>query len=192
MPNAPFGDCKSAELQLLNRVQSIGGLVAIDKRTQLICACSANIHAFTGRRPEELLGRSWNSLFRTDQVSSLFKPQRAPGLHVAQILESELNGQAMLVANHSLNNTTLVEIEPADAESQHYEFADRVVYLEALGGTDTAEDAARLRMQKIAGISHYDGVMLYRFMPYWHGEVLAESFAPGLPPRYGRCPRAEF
>jgi chemotaxis family two-component system sensor kinase Cph1 len=180
MPNAPFGDCKSAELQLLNRVQSIGGLVAIDKRTQLICACSANIHAFTGRRPEELLGRSWTSLFRTDQVSSLFKPQSAPGLHVAQILKSELNGQAMLVANHSLNNTTLVEIEPADAESQHYEFADRVVYLEALGGTDTAEDAARLLMQKIAGISHYDRVMLYRFMPDWHGEVIAESLAPGM------------
>ena len=60
MSNAPFGNCKTAELHLGNGVQSFGGLVVIDKRSQLICACSANIAHFTGREVEGLLGQNWS------------------------------------------------------------------------------------------------------------------------------------
>src|ERR1700678_1169942 len=104
MSNAPFGDCKSAELHLLNSVQSFGGLIAIDRHTELICACSANVREFTGKRPEDLLGQKWSLLFRPDQVSTLFKPDGSLGLHLPQIQNSELNGQTVLMANHSVNN----------------------------------------------------------------------------------------
>jgi short chain dehydrogenase len=40
MLNAPFGTCKAADLAHVDPLQSAGGLVAIDKRTKLICACS--------------------------------------------------------------------------------------------------------------------------------------------------------
>jgi light-regulated signal transduction histidine kinase (bacteriophytochrome) len=79
MSSAPFGDCKAAELHLVNSVQSFGGLIAIDRRTQLICACSANVRDFTGKRSEDLLGQKWSLLFRPDQVSTLFKPDGSRG-----------------------------------------------------------------------------------------------------------------
>lgn len=36
-------------------------------------------------------------------------------------------------------------------------------------------------MKAIASISGYDRVMLYKFLPEWHGEAVAESLKPGVP-----------
>ena len=180
MSSAPFADCKAAELHLLNSVQSFGGLIAVDRRTQLICACSANVQDFTGKRSEDLLGQKWSLLFRTDQVSTLFKPDGALGLHMPQIQKSELNGQTVLMANHSVDNITLVEFEADQTDQHHFGFADRVTYLQALGDTDSPESASKLLLKSIAGISRFDRVMLYRFLPDWHGEVIAEALTPGV------------
>jgi len=79
MTNAPFGDCASAELHRADHIQSYGALVVIDKRSQLICACSANIHAFSGKPPPDLLGAFWSVLFTADQLPSLFAPVDEPG-----------------------------------------------------------------------------------------------------------------
>jgi light-regulated signal transduction histidine kinase (bacteriophytochrome) len=35
-------------------------------------------------------------------------------------------------------------------------------------------------MRTVAGITEFDRVMLYRFLPDWHGEVLAEALKPGV------------
>jgi diguanylate cyclase (GGDEF)-like protein len=180
MSNAPFGDCKAAELHLLNSVQSFGGLIAIDRQTELICACSANVREFTGKRPEDLLGQKWSVLFRPDQVSTLFKPDSSPGLHLPQIQHSELNGQTWLMANHSINKLTLVEIEANQTEPYQFGFADRVTYLKALGATDSPEGASMLLLERVAGISRFDRVMLYKFLPDWHGKVIAEVLTPGV------------
>jgi len=161
-------------------VQSFGALIAIDRHTELICACSANVREFTGKRPEDLLGQKWNLLFRPDQVSTLFKPDGAPGLHLSQIQNSELNGQTVLMANHSVNNITLVEIEANQTEPHQFVFADRVTYLQALGATDTPEGASMLLLETVAGISRFDRVMLYKFLPDWHGTVIAEVLTPGV------------
>jgi light-regulated signal transduction histidine kinase (bacteriophytochrome) len=137
MSSVSFGDCKQAELHLLGGVQSFGALIVIDRHTGLICACSANVQDFTGKRPEELLAQHWDRLFRPDQVSSFFKPDGSPGLHLPQIKTSELNGQPVLMANHSVGHITLVEIEPNQAAPYQFGFAERAAYLQALGRVNT-------------------------------------------------------
>ena len=111
MSNAPFGDCKAAELHRLSSVQSFGGLIAIDRRTQLICACSANVEVFTGKRSEDILGEKWSLLFRPDQVSSLFKPDGSPGLHLPCIQKSELNGKTVLICGARQNQSGIDRID---------------------------------------------------------------------------------
>jgi chemotaxis family two-component system sensor kinase Cph1 len=180
LSNAPFGDCRAAELHLLSGVQSFGGLVAIDRGTQLICACSANIQDFTGRRPEDLLGQKWSVLFSPDQVSTLLKPDDSPGLPLPQIQTSELNGQTVQMATHSINNTTLVEFEVGRTEPSQFGFKERVAYLQLLGDTGSAESASRLLLKSVASISGFDRVMLYKFLPGWHGEVIAEALTSGV------------
>ncbi len=179
--NAPFGNCKTAELQHGNHVQSFAGLVVIDKRTQQICACSANIGEFIEKSPDDLLGQSWNIAFKADQLSSLFKPAAAPGQQLAQIQRFAVRERAILIATHSVDNVTLVEMERYHGDPHAFYFADRVGYLQALTTKDTPESAATLLMATVAGINHYDRVMLYQFLPEWHGEVIAESLKPGVP-----------
>lgn len=180
MKNSPFGDCKTADLHLADEVQSFGALIAIDKRTQLICACSENSYSFVGRTPEELLGKNWNILFTPDQVEGVFKPVDAPGNEIPQILKAEFDNKAVLIANHSVNNITLVEIEHSQQESFRFNFSDTVEYLHALAATFTVEAAAKQLMEIVSKITQFDRVMLYKFLPDWHGEVIAESLRSGI------------
>jgi chemotaxis family two-component system sensor kinase Cph1 len=181
MLNAAFGNCKTAELHLTSQVQSFGALIAIDKRTKRICGCSANSYEFTGMRPDALLDQTWTRVFRAEEVTSLFKPADAPDQHLLHIQRGELNNQTLLIANHSINNITLVEMEAFDEAQPQYHFAERAAYWNALAATVSSEEAARLLMETIAGVTHFDRVMLYKFLPDWHGKVIAECLAPGIP-----------
>jgi diguanylate cyclase (GGDEF)-like protein len=178
--SAPFGDCKSAELHRIDQVQSFGGLIAIDKRTQRICACSANIARFTGQAPQELLGQPSSRLFKPDQLPSLAKAADVSGQHLPHLQAANLQERALLIASHAVDQVTLVEMEDYRSEPVAFDFADRVAYLQALAAADTPEGAARLLMNAVADISAYDRVLLYKFLPDWHGEVVAESLRPGV------------
>jgi diguanylate cyclase (GGDEF)-like protein len=193
MIDAPFGNCKTADLQHGNQVQSFAGLVVIDKRTQHICACSANIKDFIDRAPAELLGQPWNTVFSADQLISLFKPADAPGQQFAHIEKLAVHERTMLIASHSVDAVTLVEMEPYLGDPHSFDFADRVGYLQALAATDTPESAANVLMTAVAGVNQYDRVMLYKFLPEWHGEVIAECLKPGVPGYLGlRFPAADL
>jgi diguanylate cyclase (GGDEF)-like protein len=173
-------NCRTAELQLTDRVQSFGALIVIDKRTKCICACSANAEEFAGRRPEDLLGREWRALFQADQVPSLFIGAAGAEQHFAHILGADLNGRDLMLASHAVGHHTLVELEAHRAEPNQFEFADRIAYLHALAGAASADSAAGLLMNDVARITQFDRVLLYRFLPDWHGEVIAEHLKPGL------------
>ncbi|MDC8445389.1 MAG: diguanylate cyclase [Nitrosomonas sp.] len=182
MKNASFGDCKQADLHFADQIQSYGALVAIDKRTQRICACSANTVSFVGSAPESLLGQNWSTLFTPAQIESLFKPVDKPGNEVLLIQRTELHQKPVLISNHSIRNITLVEIEhdPSASGFDSFHFSDTITYLHALAATPTVEAAAELLMKKIAAVTQFDRVMLYKFLPEWHGEVIAESLRPGV------------
>jgi diguanylate cyclase (GGDEF)-like protein len=180
MSKDPFDNCKTAELHLLDRVQAFGGLLAIDEHSGLTCACSANIQSFTGKDPAELLGRSWTLAFDPDQVGTSFQPAAAGPQNSPHIIQSSLNGQTVLIANHSRNQVSIVEVEAAPGKTSEFEFAERIAFLQALSETDTPESAATLLMNSVAGAIQFDRVMLYKFLPDWHGDVIAESLSPGI------------
>ena len=179
MTTAPFRNCKLDDLHLGNRIQSFGALLAVDKRTQWIIACSENIEAFIGKSPAELLGQPRPVAFSNEQVVDLLQGPD-PGPPVPHIQRIQLNHRSMLVATHSVADCTLFEIEACEAQPQAFTFSDRVVYLHALAGTKTAESAAQLLFEHIADITQYDRVMLYKFLPEWHGEVIAERLKAGV------------
>lgn len=180
MANAPFGDCKTARLHLTAYIQPSGALLAIDRRTRRICACSANILQFTGKTPDDLLGQCWTVLFAPEPVARAFDPFEARSSELAHIQQAELNGKPVVIACHSVGSTALVEIEPVQTEAFQFNSAEVVAYLSSLGATVEVEDAAELLMNTVASITQFDRVMLYKFLPGWHGEVIAEVLRPGV------------
>jgi diguanylate cyclase (GGDEF)-like protein len=180
MTNAPFGDCKAADLSRGDQLQAMGSLIAFDKRTQLICACSANIAEFTGKGPAELLGRHWDVLFRADQLGNMFVPADTPDIQLPRIQRAEWAGRSLLVATYAAGEVAFAEIEAWRPEGRQHLLADRVSYLRGLSQADTAEHAAARIMEAMADITGYDRVMLYKFREDWHGEVIAERLKPGI------------
>jgi len=180
MTNAPFGNCKTADLSRGDQLQSMGSLIAIDKRTQLICACSANIAEFTGKDPAELLGRHWDVLLSADQLGNLFLPTDTPDIQLPRIHRAEWAGRSLLVATYGAGQVVFAEIEAWQPDARQYLFTDRVSYLRGLSQADTAEHTAERIMEAVADITGYDRVMLYKFREDWHGEVIAERLKPGI------------
>lgn len=193
MNNLPLESCKTANLALGDRLQSIGALVAIDKRTQLICACSGNIEEFIGLQPSSLLGKHWQIAFSADQLGSLFVSSDSTALQLPRIQKALFHGKLMLIASHAIGNITLVELERCQPEPHLFTFADRVGLLDRLAATVSAEAAARLLMETVAATTGHDRVMLYKFLPDWHGEVIAERLKPGVGGYLGlRFPAADL
>ncbi|MEO8281475.1 MAG: EAL domain-containing protein [Ideonella sp.] len=186
MKNAPFGDCAEADLHLADHIQSFGAMVAIDKRSGLICACSENIGAIGasgGRSPAELLGKPWEAVFSAAQLPGLSRPGGASGGEIGetpQWRQALLGGMPVWLAQHAVNEVALIEIEPDDESVLASTAFEKTAYLDALATTPSAEAAATLLMTTVARIVQFDRVMLYKFLPEWHGEVIAETLHAGV------------
>ncbi|MDX1451469.1 MAG: diguanylate cyclase [Oleiphilaceae bacterium] len=179
MQGGPYGNCKEAELHKQLEVQSYGAMLVIDKRSHTICATSENIEKFVGKPPEAVLGKPWSELLHPNQVDTLFLPATDETV-TARVTRATINQRELDVSNHSLGNHTLVELEPATTSSNDLDFAERSLFLLDLAKSDTPIDAAKRLMQEVARLIDFDRVMLYRFLPGWHGEVVAEALKPGI------------
>jgi diguanylate cyclase (GGDEF)-like protein len=110
----------------------------------------------------------------------MFQSTAAAAQHAPHIIHCTLNGQPVLIANHSANHMSFVELEAARDGTNQSEFAERIKFLHSLSETDTPESAATLLMNTVAGTIGFDRVMLYKFLPDWHGDVIAEWLTSGV------------
>lgn len=178
--SGPFGNCKTAELHKNLKLQAYGAMIAIDKRSHQISACSNNIKKFIGKSPEELLNTPWSSVLTPDLIDSMFIASNSSETNIGAIVTTELNGVNVEVSNHTLGNYCMVEIEPASSKDNVLAFSQKVAFLENLAAARTEEASAKALMNEIAGLIDFDRVMLYKFLPGWHGEVIAEVNKKGI------------
>ncbi len=186
MINAPFGDCKSAALHLADSIQPFGVLLVIEREGGRICAVSANVEAWLGLSPQGLLGALWSAALPAGLralVEALLdeaEGRQAPGSPQARLRAFRCNGRSLIAALHFSGPHLVLELEAARAPV----FGQREQVLAqgvaALAATDSEEAAARALMRQVADVSGYDRVMLYRFLPDWHGKVIDEMLRPGV------------
>ncbi len=179
MNKGPFGNCKQAALHQIQQIQSYGGLIAIDKRSHIIIGVSSNIEYFIGKDPQQLQGQPWTSVLTPNMVNSMFLPEERD-TSIAQVMQAQLNGQLLEVSNHCVEHYCLVEMELASSASHVNSFSLKTDFLKRLSQTAGVLASAKLVMNEIANYIDFDRVMLYRFLPDWHGEVVAERNKPGI------------
>lgn len=179
MSQGPFGNCKTDQLHLIDEIQSYGAMMVIDKRSNLIVAASENIHKFTGKQLESILGQPWSLILTPNLVGSMFIAD--PTEAANGVVQSTIIGeQALEVINHTNDNYCIVELEPGKDHIQALDFSQRCSFIKALAKTDIPQESAELLMEKVAAIIGFDRVLLYKFLPDWHGEVIAEKLKPGV------------
>lgn len=178
MINAPFGDCKTTELNLADSIQPFGAMLVLDARGR-ICAVSANSAEWLDETPQELLGKDAGKVLPPEVVDVRPAMGQASGFYLHPFV---YKGRELQAATHGVGEHIVVEIEscPVSSLRSGREEAMLARGLKELGATHSVQAAAEALMRLVAEITGYDRVMLYQFLPEWHGKVVAEVCQPGV------------
>ena len=180
MINAPFGDCKTADLHLADGIQPYGVLLAIQRQTGRIAAVSANAATWLGQPPRDLLGQDWRQVLPAE-VFGLTSQEDGTGILPDLGLRSlNLGGQAVIADVSQAGDYDLVELEPGQAPAFGAGSDLLMRGIHQLATAESEQAAAEALMRAVARITGYDRVMLYQFLPGWHGKVVAEVLKPGV------------
>lgn len=178
MSSNTVDDCKTAALNRIPSIQRYGVLVAIDRRSGVIFCCSENLQELTGIEARQALDKHWSTLFERSDIPALFD-ETAGDEAVHEVRRRQMNGSSVLILSHAIGDDTVVEIEP-HISSTHFGSRDRIAFMKEISQCSGPEAAAGHLLDSVARITGFDRVMLYKFLPGYHGEVIDERTKPGV------------
>jgi two-component system, chemotaxis family, sensor kinase Cph1 len=174
---SPFGDCKNAILQSMGNVQTNGVLVAINSVSDVIEYCSANSAEVLGIGPAQLLGKTG-----PEWLAAAW-----PCLSILASGEGSLDWSDFpgrdprTVVGHKQGAHRILEFELGWTTRKHWwNHASRTRFVEQLTMVHTAEQCREFLVGWVFEHSGYDRVMMYHFLPNWHGEVVHERCRPRI------------
>ena len=199
MHNSPaFGEadltnCERELIHLAGAVQPHGLLLTVSEPALKIVQISANSQAIFGVSPEALVGRRLNTLGgniadRVTGVSAAADLAEPTPLicHVQPGAEvKNFEGTVHRVDG----NLLLVEIEPVDLPADHADtvrmgsnelMAHLGESVNCLSDTSTIGTLCDMVVRRLRDMTGYDRVMVYKFDPDGHGNIISEARDPRL------------
>jgi diguanylate cyclase (GGDEF)-like protein len=175
--NAPFGNCKNAALHHTDSIQSFGGLIAVNAFAQTIDFCSKNIAEWFEKSPDQLLGQAALNIFGKNWPK-LAKLASVDGK--IQLMKIDEPAE-ILVAGHRQGDYFILEFEePGPTQPNWWDHSARVTFVDKLTEIRTVKELGKLLVNTVSSSTGFDRIMLYRFLPGWHGEVIDEVCRPGV------------
>ncbi len=188
---ADLTTCDREPIHLPGAIQPHGVLLAVRETDLTIRRVSANSATHLGIDPSVLVGAPLSLALGTEPAERLQEAlgdPRASGsdpllVHVA----AGLTDDAFAVTWHRIAGLVVVELEPADqsAPTMSTLFEDVRHSMEALQSAEGARAICEAAVTEVRRLTGYARVMVYRFHPDEHGEIVAEALEPGLEPYLG-------
>ncbi len=180
-----LAECAREPQHAPGSVQPHGVLLVADAASGELVQVSANAGDLLGEPVDHLLGRPLESVLGTQAVAAVRRAavSAVPGASVAPVTTRLADRDVDLVA-HESEGLLLVEVEPTGAADEELLFwlGRAMQRVAAAGDMQALCDAA---VQEVRRLTGFDRVMLYRFHPDGHGEVVAEDRAEDLSPYVG-------
>ena len=181
--------CDREPIHLSGAVQPHGLLLAVQEADLVVRQVSANAAAHLGTDPVALLGSSLTRALGVEPVERLLAALAAPRALNAEPISCHLpDGAPYELTWHRVDGLVIVELEPADitgAVPMPVLFADVNHAMRILQESDSVQALCDSAASEIKRMTGYDRVMVYRFHPDEHGEVVAEDREPGQEPFLG-------
>lgn len=175
-------NCDREPIHLLGAIQPVGFLIAVTT-DWIVARVSANVSDFIGYAAEDLIG---------NPLSDFIEPQRLHDLRnrVAYLVNSGMverifgfrlrPGQPPLdIAIHYSGRNIVIEAEPGTENNGDATGAVRWM-MARLDNQPDLRAFYREGARQIRALLGYDRVMVYKFAPDGHGEVVAEACKPGI------------
>ena len=177
-------NCDREPIHLSGQIQPHGVLLAVGAADFTVRAASANCSPLMGISAPDLLGVTLvdaiGSAANLAVRTALVDPR---GSGQTPLHTETAHGQPIDLTWFRTDDLVVLEIEPAAAidlttMATLFETANQ-----AMQATSSASDVDAICVAtaaEIRNLTGYDRVMVYRFHPDWHGEVVAEERAEGL------------
>lgn len=178
-----LNSCDTEPIHVIGAIQPFGFLVAADRRTQMIEFASSNTDAYVGWPCADLLGKSLTVLLGEAGLAELLArsltPTRPDLLRPWFVLLRRANGtEADLECFPHINEGMIILefVHRQDGPAVMWE-EDRLRQriISELIRPETLTELAQVGAEIIREVTGFDRVMIYRFAPDKHGEVIAES-----------------
>jgi light-regulated signal transduction histidine kinase (bacteriophytochrome) len=201
--------CETELIQLLNQIQPHGCLLAVSATRTRITHASANTAGFLGHPAQDLLGRPVETVLPPELWSDvgplLETAAQSPAPRSVVCSVARANGpEPWAVTVHAHAGRRLIEIEslPVGAAGRDGAGTDADgtaaawIADQSRNTHDTHEPFHVLADRTVRAVAEaigYDRVMMYRFLPDWSGEVIAEARRRGMEPYVGlRYPASDI
>jgi len=192
MARATLEHCKRDDLSRIPAVQGYGALVAIDRASGAICACSENLGELAGVDAAQALGQDRSLVIGPGDLPEepLWDTLRTEAAY--HVSRREMNGEQVVLVSHGTDHEVIVDIE-RDRGAVVFGTNERIAFTRRLAACRTTEEAARCLLQSVAAICGFDRALLYRFLPGYDGEVIDEITGPDIEGFLGlRFPAADI
>ncbi|MGV8979429.1 MAG: SpoIIE family protein phosphatase [Cellulomonas sp.] len=173
--------CSQEPIRAPGAVQPYGALLAADPTSWIIVQVSENTFEVLGRQPDELLGSHLSVLVDVGTCGRLAAALAGPPGGAGDAVEVRIGSRKFETVVHlSSDGLAIMEFEPAEETTGDRSLAALHASTQRLLVTTTIDSLRTATVREIRALTGFDRVMMYRFHPDGHGEIVAENVADGL------------
>ena len=197
-PGRDLNECDREPIHIPGSIQPHGALLVLEAENLTVVQCSENVTELMAVHPGELVGSTILDRIDLDQREALkgilvkanhqfSNPLRIPILindeaSVFDGIAHRVDDQIVMELENP-NRDTLFETPSCRSLDHHFQLTN--VSLKMVQGSKSIEQAAQIVCEELKNFTGFDRVMLYRFAPDFHGEVIGEAREEHLEPFLG-------
>ena len=184
--DAALAECASEAIRIPGSIQPHGVLLTLSEPELIIQQISRNCAALLGQTAAALLQQPLALLSGATATEQVRQALLLNDLEDANPLSLEIGGQRFNGSLNRRDGVIILELEPLhDATPDNTAILLRA--LRRMQAASTLEDLYTVSVDEIRRLTGFDRVMIYRFQPAGHGQVISEALGGVLPGYLGQC-----
>nr|WP_309674838.1 ATP-binding protein [Pseudomonas sp.] len=184
--DAALAECASEAIRIPGSIQPHGVLLTLSEPELIIQQISRNCAALLGQTAAALLQQPLTMLSGATATEQVRQALLLNDLEDANPLLLEIGGQRFNGSLNRRDGVIILELEPLhDAAPDNTGILLRA--LRRMQAASTLDDLYTVSVDEIRRLTDFDRVMIYRFQPAGHGQVISEALGGVLPGYLGQC-----
>lgn len=184
--DAALAECASEAIRIPGSIQPHGVLLTLSEPELIIQQISRNCAALLGQTAAALLQQPLTMLSGARATEQVRQALLLNDLEDANPLLLEIGAQRFNGSLNRRDGVIILELEPLhDATPDNTAILLRA--LRRMQAASTLEDLYTVSVDEIRRLTGFDRVMIYRFQPAGHGQVISEALGGVLPGYLGQC-----
>jgi light-regulated signal transduction histidine kinase (bacteriophytochrome) len=184
--DAALAECASEAIRIPGAIQPHGVLLTLSETALIIQQISRNCAAVFGQTAAALLQRPFATLAGVTAAERVRQALLSSCLEDTNPVVLEIGAERFNATLCRHDGVVILELEPLlDVVQDNTAILLRA--LRRMQAETTLEDLYAVSVEEIRLLSGFDRVMLYRFEPAGHGQVISEALGGVLPGYLGQC-----